>query len=97
MTGEKIIGSMIPMHDRSNGLGGGFAAYGIYPDYADYYAFHIFYDDFACRETCEKLKDKFEIVKAEVFLQKMEQITDARLSGDTSLYPRSVCTQTFSA
>ena len=24
MTGEKIIESMIPMHDRSNGLGGGF-------------------------------------------------------------------------
>ena len=29
MTGEKNIESMIPMHDRSNGLGGGFAAYGI--------------------------------------------------------------------
>ena len=26
MTGEKIIESMKPMHDRSNGLGGGFAA-----------------------------------------------------------------------
>ena len=31
MTGEDIIRSMVPMHDRSNGLGGGFAAYGIYP------------------------------------------------------------------
>ena len=31
MTGETIIESMKPMHDRSNGLGGGFAAYGIYP------------------------------------------------------------------
>ena len=28
MTGEDIIRSMVPMHDRSNGLGGGFAAYG---------------------------------------------------------------------
>ena len=28
MTGENIIKSMIPMHERSNGLGGGFAAYG---------------------------------------------------------------------
>lgn len=36
MTGEKIVESMIPMHDRSNGLGGGFAAYGIYPEYRDY-------------------------------------------------------------
>ena len=31
MTGEKIIESMRPMHDRSNGLGGGFSAYGISP------------------------------------------------------------------
>ncbi len=89
MTGEKIIESMIPMHDRSNGLGGGFAAYGIYPDYADYYAFHIFYDDFACRETCEKfLKDKFEIVKAEsIPTRKMEQITDAPLIWRYFLVP----------
>ena len=38
MTGEKVIESMLPMHDRSNGLGGGFAGYGIYPQYADYIA-----------------------------------------------------------
>lgn len=36
MTGETIIESMKPMHDRSNGLGGGFAAYGIYPEYRDF-------------------------------------------------------------
>ena len=35
MTGEDIIKSMLPMHDRSNGLGGGFAGYGIYPEYRD--------------------------------------------------------------
>ena len=45
MTGEAIMQSMVPMHDRSNGLGGGFAAYGIYPDYREFYAFHIFFDD----------------------------------------------------
>jgi glutamate synthase domain-containing protein 1 len=31
------------MHDRSNGLGGGFGIYGIYPDFKDYYAFHVMY------------------------------------------------------
>ena len=31
------------MHDRGNGLGGGFAVYGIYPDFKDYYAFHVMY------------------------------------------------------
>ena len=35
MTGEDIIRSMVPMHDRSNGLGGGFAAYGIYPEHRE--------------------------------------------------------------
>ena len=33
MTGETVISGMLPMHDRSNGLGGGFAGYGIYPEY----------------------------------------------------------------
>ena len=37
--GTRIIDSIRTMHDRSNGLGGGFAGYGIYPEYADYYAF----------------------------------------------------------
>ena len=31
MTGEDIIRAMVPMHERSSGLGGGFAGYGIYP------------------------------------------------------------------
>lgn len=42
MSGEMIINSMKPMHDRSNGLGGGFAGYGIYPQYKDFYALHMF-------------------------------------------------------
>ena len=29
--GDTIIRAMEPMHDRSNGLGGGFAGYGIHP------------------------------------------------------------------
>ena len=63
MTGESIIRSMIPMHDRSNGLGGGFAGYGIYPEYKEFYALHIFYNDNDARVECEKLlKDRFEIV-----------------------------------
>ena len=30
--GSAILKSIALMHDRSNGLGGGFAAYGIYPN-----------------------------------------------------------------
>ena len=81
MTGEKIVESMIPMHDRSNGLGGGFAAYGIYPEYRDYYAFHIFFDSRDTRKTCEALlKEGFEIVKAEhIPIRQIPEITDAPL------------------
>ncbi len=78
MTGEKIIEAMKPMHDRSNGLGGGFAGYGIYPKYKELYALHIFYDDKEIKSDCEKyLKDKFEIVQAEeIPIRKTPKITD---------------------
>ena len=81
MSGEKIIESMIPMHDRSNGLGGGFAAYGIYPKFKDLYAFHIFFDDKVAKEECEKfLKDRFEVVLSEVIpIHKIPEITDVPL------------------
>ena len=32
VSGGSIIKSISYMHDRSNGLGGGFAGYGIYPE-----------------------------------------------------------------
>ena len=47
------------MHDRSNGLGGGFAGYGIYPQYADAYAFHIFYDNPEAKLTVRIFKQAF--------------------------------------
>ena len=55
--GTRIIDSIRTMHDRSNGLGGGFAGYGIYPEYADYYAFHVFFDTQAAKDECERDKD----------------------------------------
>jgi len=63
INGEKIIRSISVMHDRSNGLGGGFAAYGIYPEYKDYYAFHIFYDSLSSKKECEEFLDQhFEMI-----------------------------------
>ena len=81
MTGEGIMNSRVPMHDRSNGLGGGFAGYGIYPEFKEFYAFHIFYNDNADRVKCENfLKNGFEIVKAEnIPIRKIPEITDVPL------------------
>lgn len=78
MCGDRIVAAMEPMHDRSNGLGGGFAGYGIYPDYRDFYAFHIFFDCRATRKECEALlKEQFEIVKGELIpTRKIPAITD---------------------
>ena len=65
MNGESIIQSISVMHDRSNGLGGGFAAYGIYPEFKDFYAFHVFYDDDFSKEQCYKyISGSFEIVSS---------------------------------
>ena len=57
--GGDILTSIALMHDRSNGLGGGFAAYGIYPDYADLYAFHIMYESTEARHETEAYLDTY--------------------------------------
>lgn len=81
MTGEGIIRSMRPMHERSNGLGGGFAGYGIYPEYRDFFALHIFYDNDGVRSDCEEyLRSVLEIVRAEnIPTRKLPAITDEPL------------------
>ncbi len=90
MSGGSIIESMIPMHDRSNGLGGGFAAYGIYPEHREFYALHLFYDDDNCRHDCEAyLRERFEIVDAEVIpTRTMREITDEPLIWRYFVFPR---------
>ena len=52
-SGRDIMESIAVMRERSNGLGGGFAAYGIYPQYQDFYALHIFYDSSLAKESTE--------------------------------------------
>ena len=77
--GTRIIDSIRTMHDRSNGLGGGFAGYGIYPEYADYYAFHVFYDTQAAKEECEReIERHFDIVNlSKIPTRRHPRITDA--------------------
>ncbi|MBC9783933.1 hypothetical protein GJ688_03650 [Heliobacillus mobilis] len=78
-SGNDIIKSIALMHDRSNGLGGGFAAYGIYPEYADFYAIHMFYESGACRETTETfLNEHFEIeIGGKIPTRKVASVTNA--------------------
>jgi len=51
------------MHERGNGLGGGFAVYGIYPEHQDDYAFHIMYLSRDAKEKTDKLlKEDFNVI-----------------------------------
>lgn len=86
--GHRITEAMRNMHDRSNGLGGGFVAYGIYPDYADAYALHIFYDDLEAKTACEESLDQlFQVVcKEEIPTRPHPRIKDAPLIWRYFLY-----------
>ena len=48
--GEGILRGMANMHERGNGLGAGYAIYGIYPQHADDYALHTMLLDETARE-----------------------------------------------
>lgn len=81
MSGEVIIKSIGIMHDRSNGLGGGFAGYGIYPEYKELYAFHLFYETQNAREECERFLEKhFDLVNlSKIATRKTRKITNEPL------------------
>jgi len=65
-SGTGVIKAITNMHDRGNGLGGGFAVYGLYPEYKDLYAFHIMYlSSEGRKDTEEYLKEHFDIVQQE--------------------------------
>ena len=79
--GDVMMRSIATMHDRSNGLGGGFAGYGIYPQYKDLYALHLFYDSTSARETCERFIDRhFEVVNlSKIPIRKSPKVTNEPL------------------
>jgi glutamate synthase domain-containing protein 1 len=65
-SGDGVIRAMVNMHDRGNGLGGGFAIYGLYPEYSDLYAFHVMYLSQKGRHQVEDLlQEKFRVACAE--------------------------------
>lgn len=65
-SGDGVVEAMVNMHDRGNGLGGGFAVYGLYPEYADHYAFHVMYLGQKSQQQVEDLlRKKFKVACAE--------------------------------
>jgi glutamate synthase domain-containing protein 1 len=79
--GSLVTHAMTSMHERSNGLGGGFAGYGIYPQNKEFYALHVFYTDSEARAACERYLDQvFEVVNLmKIPTRKTKKITDEPL------------------
>jgi len=64
--GQRAITALSSMKERGNGLGAGFAAYGIYPDFREHYAFHVMCRDQARRvELDTYLRKHFAVVHDE--------------------------------
>ena len=62
-SGDGVFKAIANMHDRGNGLGGGFAVYGLYPEHSDNYALHLMYLNSQGKlETEEFLRDRFNVV-----------------------------------
>jgi len=54
------------MHERGNGLGGGYAIYGLYPEHKDDYAFHIMYLNRESKEKTDRLLARnFDVLQSE--------------------------------
>lgn len=97
--GEVIIESMRVIHDRGNGLGGGFAGYGIYPDRKDFYALHVMFEDPSSMRACEEmLQERLQIEYAEeIPTRALPSITDPPLLWRYFVLPRKELLQSRNA
>ena len=97
MSGELAIKAMAVQRDRGNGLGGGYAGYGIYPEFADHFCFHMMYHDVKAKEDAEAVFDQyFNVDLAEPMpTRAVKGITDAPLLWRYFLTPYPQRLETF--
>ncbi|WP_227765727.1 class II glutamine amidotransferase [Zhaonella formicivorans] len=90
-SGQDIMKSIALMRDRSNGLGGGFAAYGIYPEYKEFYALHIFYENIKAKDETEQyLSTMFRIEDSgKIPTRKVKSITNTPLIWRYFVLPKT--------
>jgi glutamate synthase domain-containing protein 1 len=64
--GDVIVQAIAAMHERSNGLGGGFVGYGIYPEMRDCHCLHLMFDREGNRAPVEELLErKMRLLRSE--------------------------------
>lgn len=79
------------MHERSNGLGGGFAVYGIYPDFKDYYALHVMYLSRDAKDRTDRiLASSFDIIHDEEIQTRQANVIDPPLVWRYFVQPKKI-------
>jgi glutamate synthase domain-containing protein 1 len=65
-TGARVIDMITTMTDRENGLGAGFACYGLFPDLAEHYCVQLLLDDEVAKQKVEEyFSSRSRIIKDE--------------------------------
>lgn len=62
--GNRIKRGIVLQDDRGNGLGAGYAAYGIYPEFADLYALHLMSADTQSLGEAQKFLEEYFFIHA---------------------------------
>ncbi|MBD3196821.1 MAG: hypothetical protein GF317_17320 [Candidatus Lokiarchaeota archaeon] len=76
-SGKKIVDMLCILSERENGLGAGFAGYGIYPDFKDYYALHLLIDDdYSLEKLMRYVETQGYIIQSEVIPTKIPSNID---------------------
>jgi len=90
---EDPVKAIANMHDRGNGLGGGFAVYGLYPEFEDDYALHIMYTDADAKKKVEtQLNQWFDIIRNEEVPSREADVRDPPLVWRYFAQPKGVRT-----
>ena len=99
MDGGKIRDSLAMMDERGSGEGAGYVAYGIYPDYKDYYALHVFFDNIRENKSAlDTLLEKWGTIVHDEQIKTYEQPNIRKVHTpwryffrpDRSLMPKSI-------
>jgi len=95
VNGEEIIRSIEIMHERGNGLGGGFAVYGLYPEFKDFYAYHVMCEtEESKRQVANFLEDNFYVEWAEeIKTRRVDKVANPPLLERFFVKPRLEGTQ----
>ncbi len=72
--GAKIKEALSMMNERGSGEGAGYVAYGIYPEYKDYFALHVFFDNIRENKTAlDTLLEKWGTIVHDEQIKTYEQ------------------------